>query len=292
MSIAYYPGCSAGGTSLDYETSTQAVCQVLGLRFQELSGWSCCGSTPAHATSEELSAALAGRNLDLAARMGADKVATPCPSCLSNLRMAHKRLQREEFRERINELMDEPMAENLPQSYSILQILHADFMEAIKNSVQRPLAGIKVAPYYGCLLSRPADVMADFGNPENPMAMDDILAALGAEVIDFPLKTECCGASNGIPERPMTAKLSGNILQVAKNMGADVVVVACPLCQMNLDLRQKQAERANNTKYDMPVLYYTQLMGLAFGLFAKDICLDKLVVSPDALMKKIQEEGR
>ncbi len=292
MSIAYYPGCSAGGTSLDYEISTQAICKVLGLRFQELSGWSCCGSTPAHATSEELSAALSSRNLDLAARLGANKVATPCPSCLSNLRMAHKRLQKPAFRERINGLMDEPLSEDLPQSYSILQLLHADFMEAIKNNVQRPLEGIKVAPYYGCLLSRPADVMADFGNPENPMAMDDILTALGAEVIDFPLKTECCGASNGIPERPMTAKLSGNILQVAKNMGADVVAVACPLCQMNLDLRQKQAARANATKYDMPVLYYTQLMGLAFGLFAKDICLDKLVVSPDALMKKIQEQGR
>ncbi len=292
MSIAYYPGCSAGGTSLDYETSTQAMCKVLGLRFQELSGWSCCGSTPAHATSEELSAALSSRNLDLAASLGANKVATPCPSCLSNLRMAHKRLQKPAFRERINGLMDEPLSEDLPQSYSILQLLHADFMEAIKNNVQRPLEGIKVAPYYGCLLSRPADVMADFGNPENPMAMDDILTALGAEVIDFPLKTECCGASNGIPERPMTAKLSGNILQVAKNMGADAVVVACPLCQMNLDLRQKQAEKANKTQYDMPVLYYTQLMGLAFGLFAKDICLDKLVVSPDALMKKIQEQGR
>ncbi|MFI3271036.1 MAG: CoB--CoM heterodisulfide reductase iron-sulfur subunit B family protein [Pseudomonadota bacterium] len=292
MSIAYYPGCSAVGTSLDYETSTQAICKVLGLHFQELSGWSCCGSTPAHATSEELSAALSSRNLDLAARLGADKVATPCPSCLSNLRMAHKRLQKPAFRERINGLMDEPLSEDLPQSYSVLQLLHADFMEAIKNNVQRPLEGIKVAPYYGCLLSRPADVMADFGNPENPMIMDDILAALGAEVIDFPLKTECCGASNGIPERPMTAKLSGNILQVAKNMGADVVAVACPLCQMNLDLRQKQAERANATKYDMPVLYYTQLMGLAFGLLTKDICLDKLVVSPDALMKKIQEQGR
>lgn len=291
MSIAYYPGCSAAGTSLDYETSTQAVCSVLGLKFKTINTWNCCGSTPAHATSDELSAALSGRNLDLASHMGAEKVVTSCPSCLSNLRMAHKRLQNQEFRGRVNELMDEPLSEELPQSYSVLQILHQEHLENIKRSVQKPLKGLKLVPYYGCLMSRPADVMADFGNPENPMAMDDILKALGATVLDFPLKTECCGAAYGIPERPMTAKLSGNILKVAKNMGADAVIVACPLCQMNLDLRQKQAEKAHGMKFDMPVLYFTQVMGMAFGLWAKDICLDKLVVSADSLVSKLQDQS-
>lgn len=288
MSIAYYPGCSAAGTSLDYERSTQAVCAAVGLNFASMTEWNCCGSTPAHAVDTELSAALCVRNLDQAARMDAEKIATACPSCLSNLRMARKRMEAPAFRERVNELLDEPAATALPQTYSVLQLLREGYLEQIATLARKPLKGLRIAPYYGCLMSRPADVMADFGNPENPTMMDDILTACGAEVIDFPLKTECCGAAYGIPKRDMTARLSGNILSVAKAMGADVIAVACPLCQMNLDLRQKQAEKAHGADFGIPVLYFTQLMGMAFGLPSADLCLDKLVVSPSHLLHKLE----
>ena len=135
-------------------------------------------------------------------------------------------------------------------------------------------------------MSRPAGLMR-FGDPENPTLMESLLSACGAEMVDFPLKTECCGASFGIPERPMTAVNSGRILEVATNMGVDAIAVACPLCQMNLDLRQKQASKAVNVFFQMPVLYYTQLMGLAFGFDPSELGLHKLCVSASPLLQKL-----
>ena len=227
MRLAYYPGCSAKGSSADYEMSTQAVCGSLGMRLEELPDWNCCGSTPAHAVDTELSAALCVRNLDIAARTQADMVVTPCPSCLSNLRHAAKRMEKPEFRARVNELLDNPAAESFPPVTSVMQgIAQMYDAKAIASRVKRSLRGLKLVAYYGCLMSRPAELM-QFGDPENPTLMEELLGACGAEMLDFPLKTECCGASFGIPERPMTAQLSGRILEVATNMGADAIVVAC-----------------------------------------------------------------
>ena len=288
MNAAYYPGCSAAGSSSDYEQSTQAVCGALGLKFASLPGWNCCGSTPAHAVDTELSAALCVRNLDLAARIRAERVATSCPSCLSNLRLARKRMENPQFRARVNELLDEPAAEQLPQAYSVMQLIHEEYgPELVANRAHRRLTGIRIAPYYGCLLSRPADVMADFGNPENPQVMEGLLRACGADVLDFPLKTDCCGASFGIPERRVTASLSGKILDAATRMGADAIAVACPLCQMNLDLRQRQAAKECGRDFNIPVLYFTQLMGLAFGFTPAQLGMKKLMVSAAPLLKKL-----
>ena len=325
MRLAYYPGCSAKGSSADYEMSTQAVCGALGMRLEELPDWNCCGSTPAHAVDTELSAALCVRNLDIAARTQADMVVTPCPSCLSNLRHAAKRMEKPEFRARVNELLDNPAAESFPPVTSVMQgiaqmydakaiasrvkrslrglklvayygsvmqgIAQMYDAKAIASRVKRSLRGLKLVAYYGCLMSRPAELM-QFGDPENPTLMEELLGACGAEMLDFPLKTECCGASFGIPERPMTAQLSGRILEVATNMGADAIVVACPLCQMNLDLRQKQAMKGVDRYFNMPVLYYTQMMGLAFGMLPSELGLDKLVVSANALVERILDTQR
>lgn len=287
MSVAYYPGCSQEGSALDYGQSTGALCAALGIELKEIPGWNCCGSTPAHAIDSELSAALCVRNLDLAKKQGHDLVVTPCPSCLSNLRMALARMKDEHFRERVNGLLDEPAAEELPDATSVMQLIgRIRDLSAIKDRVSKPLKGIKIAPYYGCLMSRPADIM-DFGDPENPTLMESLLEACGAEVIDFPLKTVCCGASYGIPERPLAAENSGKILELATLMGADCMAVACPLCQMNLDLRQKQAAKVIHTHLDMPVLYFTQLMGLALGLPESALGLNKLCVSAKGVIKKI-----
>ncbi|MFR8277045.1 MAG: CoB--CoM heterodisulfide reductase iron-sulfur subunit B family protein [Desulfovibrio fairfieldensis] len=287
MKFSYYPGCSAKGSSADYEKSTQAVCAALGMYLEELPGWNCCGSTPAHAVDTELSAALCVRNLDIAAREQAETVLTPCPSCLSNLRHAAKRMENPEFRARVDELLDSPAAAQFPPVTSVMQgIAQVYDADAIAAMVKKSLKGVKLAAYYGCLMSRPPEIM-DFGDPENPTLMESLLSACGAEMVDFPLKTACCGASFGIPERAMTARNSGRILELATQMGADAIVVACPLCQMNLDLRQKQAAKEADVFFRMPVLYFTQMMGLAFGIAPEHLGLEKLRVSADDLLRKI-----
>jgi heterodisulfide reductase subunit B len=288
MDFAYYPGCSAKGSSADYEISTRAVCDVLGMRLEELPEWNCCGSTPAHAVGTELSAALCVRNLDIAAGTGAKTVLTPCPSCCSNLRHAARRMEDPDFRRRVDELLDAPAAKEFPEVTSVMQgiALQCESIP-LPTLVRKPLEGLKVAPYYGCLMSRPADLM-DFGDPENPSLMESLLGICGAEMVDFPLKTTCCGASFGIPERKVTARLSGRILALATDLGVDAIAVCCPLCQMNLDLRQKQASHAMDRGFNMPVLYYTQLMGLAFGLGPEVLGMEKLCVSPGPLLEKLR----
>jgi heterodisulfide reductase subunit B len=154
--------------------------------------------------------------------------------------------------------------------------------------VVKPLTGLKIAPYYGCIMNRPPEVM-EFDDCENPMALDNIMQALGAEVVPFPLKVECCGASYGVARKDITARLSGRLLDTAEDNGAMAMVTACPLCQMNLDLRQGQVNAANGTNHDMPVFYYTQLMGLALGLDKKELGLDKLVVSPNKVLGAVEE---
>ncbi len=286
MKFAYYPGCSAIGTSADYEASTRIVCKDLNFALNDIEDWNCCGSTPAHAVATELSAALCVRNLDIAAKTQAEKLLTPCPSCLSNLRHAAHRMEDAEFRTQVDALLDEPSVPSFPEVTSVMQGLVETYgLDMLAGRAAKKFHGIRLAPYYGCLMSRPAEIM-NFGHPENPQMMEDILRACGADVIDFPLKTSCCGASFGIPERAMTAQLSGKILQLAQNMQADAIVVACPLCQMNLDLRQAQAAKAVQGKFNIPVLYFTQILGLAFGHKPDELGLKKLCVSPAALLEK------
>ena len=285
---AYYPGCSQTGTSVEYDASTRACCRELGVQLTDIPDWSCCGSTPAHCVDHALSAALGARNLVQAAKTGAAGVTTPCPSCLTSLKTAAERLHDRTMRDKVNALLDEP-CENALEARSVVQILVEDVgTEAIKAKVVRPLKGLKVVPYYGCLMVRPPELMR-FDDPENPTAMDDILKALGAEVVDFPFKTECCGASHGVPHRDTVDRLTGRILGMARDLGADIVAVACPLCQMNLDLRQGQIEKALNERFNLPVAYLTQLMGWAMGLPEADLGLKKLIVDPRPVLDRIAD---
>ena len=296
MKYAYYPGCSGHGTSVEYETSTRAVCKALNMDLVEIDDWSCCGSTPAHSVSHELSGALSARNLLQAAKTGADCVISPCPSCSSNLKMARWRMQKPEFKAGVDALLDAPTPANaeggadLLETYSVLQaIVEHVGVDRIATGVAYPLTGLKVVTYYGCLLSRPAHV-AKFDDPEDPVSLDNIMRALGAEVLPFALKTECCGAAMGIPDVNIPASLSGRILDTAKAVGAEAVVTACPLCHMNLDLRQRQAARISGKPFfDLPVFYYTQLICLAYGLPKETARLDKLAVDPTPLLARIAQ---
>jgi len=278
-SYAYYPGCSGLGTSREYELSTRKVCQALDLELREIPDWSCCGSSPAHTVDHVFSSALAARNLALVEEMGLETVITPCPSCLTNLKVAAWRMQEESFLQEVNQYLEQP-CKNQVQVKSVLQALVEDVsLSRIKEQVQNPLKGLKIAPYYGCIMNRPPGIM-DFDDPENPTAMDQILKALGAQVVDFPLKVECCGASYGIPRQEVVLHLSGKLLDLARVQGADALAVPCPLCQMNLDMRQNQINSFLQQDFQLPVFYYTQLMGMAFGLEHKELGLDKLCVDP------------
>jgi len=284
--LAYYPGCSGLGTSREYDVSTRAVCAALGLELVDIPDWSCCGSSPAHTLDHTLSAALSARNLELVEAMGLGLAATPCPSCLKNLKTATHRMESAAFRDRVNQLLDRPHRGSV-KTMSVLQVM----VERIGNAaiaarVRRPLEGIRLAPYYGCIMNRPPEAM-EFDDPENPTAMDGVLSALGAEVRPFPLKVECCGASFGVPRKDVVVRLTGKLLACAKDCGADAVVVACPMCQMNLDLRQGQVNRAMNEEFEMPVFYFTQLMGFAMGLPEKDLGMGKLNVSPWPVLSKV-----
>jgi heterodisulfide reductase subunit B2 len=277
---AYYPGCSGLGTSQEYDASTRRVCQVLGVNLIDIPDWSCCGSTPAHTVDHLLSSALAARNLALAEDLDVAAVITPCPSCLTNLKAAVHRMSDREFRLQVNKLLDKPVDRSTPVK-SVLQVLAEDVGPDVVAEMlpNKPLAGLKLAPYYGCIMNRPPEVM-QFDDHENPTAMDKLMAALGAEVLPFPLKVECCGASFGIPRKDIVAKLSGKLLEAAVDLGAHAVVTACPLCQMNLDLRQGQASAAMGRKFQLPVFYYTQLLGLALGIPQSELGLSKLCVNP------------
>ncbi|MBI4804328.1 MAG: CoB--CoM heterodisulfide reductase iron-sulfur subunit B family protein [Desulfovibrio sp.] len=291
LRYAYYPGCSALGTSKEYDSSTRAVCEALGMELVEIPDWSCCGSSPAHTVDHRLSCALAGRNLALAELMeDVSAILTPCPSCLTNLKTASAKLKKPEFAAEVNKLLDRPVRATLPVK-SVLQAIHEDVgPDAVRPKVFKWLTGLKLAPYYGCIMNRPPELMA-FDDHENPVAMDQLMDAVGAETVSFPLKVECCGASYGVARRDIVENLSGKLLDLAALNGAQAMVTACPLCQMNLDLRQDQINAANRTSHRMPVFYFTQLLGLALGLGEKELGMNKLSVSPHPVLAGIESVG-
>lgn len=269
--------------------SSRKVAEALGIELVEVEDWSCCGSTPAHTVDHLLYGALAARNLAIAEKMGLATVVTPCPSCLVAFKSALEMVQDNGKRKELNELLDLPFQGEI-QSKSLLQIIYEEVgVEAVAQRAKRPLEGMRLAPYYGCILTRPPK-RAQFDDPENPITMDRILEALGAEVPEFPFKTECCGAAFGLPKRELVLTLSAKILEMAQEIGADALVVACPLCQQNLDLRQGQITSREGVSVDLPVLYITQLVGLALGFSPREVGLDKHAVSPNRLLKKWEEK--
>ncbi len=294
LTFAYYPGCSQTGTAAEYDRSSRACCAALGVRLVDVPDWTCCGSTPAHTVDHHLAGALAARNLLQAELVGQDRVTTPCPSCLAALRTASQHLAEPpapdsadpedtglSYRAEVERLLDRP-APLRANAVSVLQVLTEDVgIAAIASAVKTPLTGLRVATYYGCIMNRPPGLM-QFDDPENPTALDRLLTACGATVVDYPFKTECCGAAFGMPRLDIMQRLSARILGMAQECGADVVVVACPLCQMNLDLRRGQvndhSRALGGAAFTMPVPYFTQLLGLALGLPEADLGLDKLVL--------------
>ena len=280
MDVSYYPGCSLGGVAREYGESTEAVAMMLGIELKELEDWSCCGAASAHVTNDMLALALPARNLGIADKTGLDLV-VPCAACYSRLKTAEKELQSGKDIEGIS-----------GKYQGDFHIKHlTDFLwedvgeKAILEKVKKPLKGLSPVCYYGCLITRPPKV-TDARDPENPESMDNLMKTLGAEVKNWSYKTDCCGGDHVLTLPRVVWKLVQKLLDMAEEAGADSIVAGCPMCQSNLDSRQKEISRETGKKYHVPVFYFTELMGLAFGDPSVEKWLSRHMVDPRPLLKK------
>jgi heterodisulfide reductase subunit B len=282
--VAYYPGCSLHSTATEFNVSSKAVCEALEIELVEPKGWVCCGSSAAHKLDPETALRLPMENLSLIEQSGFEEVTMPCAACFNR----HKAAQ---FEIRNHPDHKAEMAETIGYSYKnnvqvktlVETINEHSGSDGIANRVQRSLKGLKVVCYYGCLMTRPPQV-TEANHPENPTDMDELMAALGAEVLDWSYKTTCCGAAHSATRTEIALTLSSRIIEHARDTGADMVVVACPLCHLNLDARQIQMELEN----PMPVLYFTQLMALALGLPEKTAVLQKNMIDPKPVLRSLE----
>lgn len=280
MKIGYYPGCSLHSTAADYGLSTEAVCRQINIQLAEIPDWNCCGATPAHSTNEFLAKALPLRNLILAEESGLDLV-VPCTGCYNVCRQTHGFITRGSAEAHdINGEVAAVMGKKYKGSLKIMHLLEFfsrdEVITELQSKTVRPLYGLRVVPYYGCLLLRPAEDVA-FDDPEQPQKLDRLLTALGAEVKPWSYKMECCGGSFAIPRADIVTGLTGELVKQAKKAGAEAMVTACPLCQANIDTRQ-----ANS---GMPILYFTELIAAALGLEGQDRWLGKHISDPRLLLR-------
>ncbi len=279
--VAYFPGCSLYGTSAEYHLSFKAAAEKVGLIVDEPEGWTCCGTTPAHSTDHYLSTLLPMKNLALMEEMGHSSVTSPCPSCYLRMRFAlHDMARDTELKKKVKAQIAYEPSGGLKVDHTLNTFTDRVGLEAVGFQVTRPLGELKVACYYGCVITRPPKVTG-FGDYEYPTNMDELVKQLGAHSLDWSYKTRCCGASLGFTNLEIVLELGRKILANAKAVGAEAIVVACPLCQMNLDSRQRQMDG----QFDLPILYFTQLMGLAFGLEPRALGLEKHFIDPIPLLR-------
>jgi heterodisulfide reductase subunit B2 len=279
MKIGIYPGCSLKGGSREYLESVLALANEFEIDIKEISDWNCCGATAAHNLNHELSLSLPARILALAEKDGYDEVVVPCAACYSRLAVTkHELAEDEPLKKRISEIIDMPYNGTVGL-INVVQFLQKYIVPDFQVKQDRKF-NYKVACYYGCLLVRPHQVI-NFDRPEDPQSMDNIMKLIGAEPVDWAFKTECCGAGLTMSRTDTVAKLSGNILEDAVHRGAEVIVVACPMCHSNLDMRRPEINKYLKKDINIPVLYITQAMGIAAGIDNKKLGLQRHFVYVD-----------
>ncbi len=290
MNFAYYPGCSLHASAREYDESTLAVFQALEVGLEEINDWNCCGATALPSTNYLFSLLVPARNLALAEQKG-QIVAVACNSCFVSLRRAKTVYENNpEWRSKMREAM-----ERINVSFSgkaqvrhILDIVVNEIgLEQIAARVKRPLQGLKAVPYYGCQIARPLN---EFAHTELPTEMDRLLQTLGVKVLRYDHKTKCCGGSHIATKEADTLGLNQELLEEAQMRGAEAIVVSCPLCQLNLDAYQEKINQRFGTNYQIPVVYFTQLLGAALGVPLRKLGLSRNLVPARRLVEKHIEE--
>ncbi len=280
MNLSYYPGCSLESSAREYNLSALSVASALGLSLTEIEDWICCGATSAHSTNQLLAYALPAANIALAQQAGRDLV-VPCASCYNRLKKTDHVLRNDPARRR---QLEEVVNFTFTGRIGVMSLLEAFTVrigaEEISRRVVRPLEGLRLACYYGCLLVRPHHVTG-FDNPENPRSLDALMAGTGARPLSWSYKTECCGANLGLTVGDAVRQMVSRLLEMAEEAGAQAIVTACPLCQMNLEVRRP------NNRNGIPAFYFTELIGLALGLKESGSWFARHIVDPLPLLRSL-----
>jgi heterodisulfide reductase subunit B len=267
--------------------SCLAVSKALGIELNEIKGWTCCGASAAHQTDRKLAASLASANLLLAKQMGMDMVVN-CAACYNRSKVAnYEIINSKEIRESLADNLGETYDGSVPVRHFIEILLKDIGPVKLRKKIVNPLKDLKVAAYYGCYLVRPPEA-TNFDDPENPTIIESLIDVMGGENVEWSGKVDCCGGMQNLTRTEITVRRSAAVIEMAKAAGAECIAVACPMCQISLDVRQADMEKLLGRQYNMPVIYVTQLLGLAMGLSPTELGLNKLMVNPLAVLNKVK----
>jgi heterodisulfide reductase subunit B len=296
---SFYPGCTLHSTGVEFGVSTELVCEALGLELVELRDWNCCGASSAHSMDHTLFLALPARNLAQAQELGLESLAIPCAACYGRLAAADLALREDAgFRAQMESVLGFEY-EGRVRVRNLLDIVANDCSrELLRGKVEKPLEGLKVVSYYGCLLVRPPEYTGRWDDPEHPQAMDEIVTLLGGEAVAWSYGVDCCGGSLTLNRSDVVVHLVDKLVMAAHEAGAEALVTACPMCMANVDGRQKYRgglpvslpgrPKEPKPEYEpLPIFYFTELMALAYGLPVKKVW-GKHLVDPRPLLKRLE----
>jgi len=273
MKFGIYPGCSLTGSARDYNESVFALAKAFDIEYTQIPDWNCCGATAEHNLNKELSLALPARILALAEKNGLEEIIVPCAACYSRLVVTQHELKKNpELKNRISEVIEMDYR-GTSRIMNVIEWIDQYIIPKLEGKITNPF-NHKVACYYGCLLVRP-DKVLNYDRAEDPQTLDIVMQKLGADCVDYPFKTECCGAGLSISRTDIVSKLSGKIIEDAEHRGAEAIIVACPMCHSNLDMRRPDINKYWKTEYKIPVIFVTQAIGLAIGLSPKTVGLKR-----------------
>ncbi|MDH3886170.1 MAG: heterodisulfide reductase-related iron-sulfur binding cluster [Desulfobacterales bacterium] len=282
MKVTYYPGCSLEGTARDYAESILGICASLDIQLEEIPDWNCCGATAAHSIDHLAGIELAGRTLNLAAKLPHPDMLVPCPMCFNRLKTAAWTLNQDSAQR-----YGIHLEASLPKVWDLANFLASDpMLKTIAQNISKPLEGLKVVSYYGCMANRPPEITeaTDF---ENPQALDRIIQNLGGCAISWPYKTDCCGASQVFSRRDIVSRLVGKLYEMAQRVGAQAIVVSCQMCQANLDMHQEAIGADWGKQFSFPIYYFTELIGLAHNVAGVEKWLSRHITDPFSLLRQL-----